>query len=155
MAIPIFKSISIGSTPKEALISQLENAGIKFNTYANKIFDLPEFDSQNLPANMKLVKVSFVDIGLSSPKNFAEIVKRAESQGLNLCPLPVGAYLRLKYLEQPKGPYLTVASKKPKEDPNFPNGLYLRNFENSLWLRGYRASDDYLWPVESEFIFVR
>jgi len=34
---------------------------------------------------------------------------------------------------------LTIASVKPEINDNFPNGFYLRNFENVLWLRGYRS----------------
>jgi len=29
---------------------------------------------------------------------------------------------------------LTIASVKPEINDNFPNGFYLRNFENVLWL---------------------
>lgn len=62
--------------------------------------------------------------------------------------------LRLEYLNQPDGPYLTVASHRPNEDENFPNGFYLRKFENALWLRGYRADGFSGWPGSNEFIFI-
>jgi hypothetical protein len=59
----------------------------------------------------------------------------------------------LEYLDQPEGPYLTIASEKPKNDDEYPNGFYVRNLDNALWLRGYRASDDYEWPVDHDLIF--
>jgi hypothetical protein len=53
--------------------------------------------------------------------------------------LYLAAFLRLDYLDQASGPYLTIASIKPEIDENFPNGFYLRSFENVLWLRVYKA----------------
>ena len=85
----------------------------------------------------------------------AEVVKSAEALGLKICPLSLAAFLRLEYLDQPEGPYLTIVSAKPESDEKYPNGFYLRNFEDTLWLRGYCASDDYQWPLDSEFIFIR
>lgn len=150
-----FKNIIIGGIPKGTLIRQLSDAGIKFNDYALALFELPEFELPNQQTCIDLVKVSLPQIGLSTPSVFDVIVNQATSQGYSLCPLAVAAYLRLEYMEQPEGPYLTIASKSPVVDPNFPNGFYLRSFENSLWLRGYRASADYLFPAESEFVFTR
>jgi hypothetical protein len=46
----------------------------------------------------------------------------------------------LEYLEQPEGPYLTVVLDRPESDENYPNGFYIRNFNKTLWLRGYRAA---------------
>jgi len=44
---------------------------------------------------------------------------------------------------------------KTSKDENYPNGFYLRNIDNSLWLRGYKASEDYEWSLDSEFIFIK
>jgi hypothetical protein len=74
---------------------------------------------------------------------------------LKLCPLSLGAFLRLEFLDQEEGPYLTIASEKLVNDENYPNGFYLRNTENSLWLRGYRASEDYKWSLDNEFVFIK
>lgn len=59
--------------------------------------------------------------------------------------------MRLECLAQPEGPYLTVASAKPEDDDAYPNGFYIRNNENALWLRGYRADDLREHPKDNEF----
>ncbi len=73
---------------------------------------------------------------------------------LKLCPLYLAAFLRLEYLNQPAGPHLTIASNKPEMNEAYPNGFYIRNFENVLWLRGYKADSFAGWPGENEFVFI-
>jgi hypothetical protein len=149
-----FKKIVIGGVPKDVLIEQLKEAGIKFNEYAKILFEHPSFAESNCRETVSLVKTALSDIGLSNPAVFEEIVAKASELGLKLCPLSLGAHLRIEYLEQPEGPYLTVASEKPVKDEDYPNGFYLRNYEGALWFRGYRATEEYLWPQESEFVFI-
>jgi hypothetical protein len=81
-------------------------------------------------------------------------VKRASVLGLKPCPLYLAAFLRLEYLDQPAGPYLKIISEPPEKDETYPRGFYIRNFENTLWLRGYRADDFSEWSMPSEFIFL-
>lgn len=153
--IAVFKSILVGGISKEDLINKLVERGIKFNKYAHILFEHKSFVIVEKPERVNLVKIRVDELGINTSAVFAEIVARAEDLGLKLCPLSLGAFLRLEYLDQHEGPYLTVASAKPENDETFPCGFYLRNNENSLWLRGYCASDDYEWPIESEFIFLK
>ena len=46
------------------------------------------------------------------------------------------------------------ASDRAYNDTNYPNGFYLRAKADELELRGYRASDDWVWPATSLFAFV-
>ena len=69
---------------------------------------------------------------------------------MKFCPLYLAAFLRLEYLDQASGPYLIIASVKPEINDNFSNGFYLRNFENILWLRGYRSDGFDGWPGRNE-----
>jgi len=152
-----FKEISVGGLTKEQLISQLTEKGVQFNEYANILFKHPNFVPGDKSERVKLVKVKLQDLNLTNPCSFHEIVNKASRLGLKLCPLYLGAFLRLGYLDQAEGPYLTIASlepePKPEIDENFPTGFYLRNFDNSLWLRGYGADGEPEWPIENEFIF--
>ncbi len=149
----IFKEISIGGITKEELLSKLTGAGIRFNKYAEILFDHTQFSPNEKNEKVKLVKVKSSDFNLDNPCSFQEMVKRATASGLKLCPIYLAAFLRLEYLEQPAGLYLTIASAKLENDEDYPSGFYLRNIENSLWLRGYRADDFCEWPAENEFIF--
>lgn len=149
-----FKEISIGGLTKEALLDRLGAAGIKFNAYAETLFTHPAFLPQQRIENVKLVKVKLSDFNLDNPCSFQELVSSASPSGLRLCPFYLAAHLRLEYLDQPEGPYLTIVSARPERNENYPSGFYLRNFDNSLWLRGYRADDFCEWPVDNEFVFL-
>jgi hypothetical protein len=150
-----FMEISIGGVNKEQLIDRLANEGIQFNKYAKTLFEHPSFLIGHEKKTVKLVKVKLPELQITKPCSFRNIISKASDLGLKLCPLYLGAFLRLAYLYQPEGSYLTIASAKPEDNEHYPNGFYLRNFDNSLWLRGYRATDDYEWPSDSEFIFMK
>ena len=150
-----FKEISVGGLAKEPLIERLVDAGIQFNKYANILFEHHSFSPGPRSETARLVKVKLSDLHLNSPCSFQDIRNRASRSGLGLCPLYLGAFLRLEYLDQSEGPYLTIASPQPENDENYPTGFYIRNFENSLWLRGYRAMGESEWPVDNEFIFLK
>lgn len=150
-----FKEILISNIPADELIKRLENKGVQFNKYALMLFDEPAFVSSGNFKKVELVKVSLSDLGFTTPSIYQDIVSRAEDFDLNLCPLIFAAYLRLEYLDQPEGPYLKVASPKVGDSDDYPRGLYLRNIEKTLWLRGYRASDDWEYPLDMEFVFQR
>ena len=149
----IFKRISTGGTSKEKLIADLTAQGIQFNAYAHTLFEHPDFKVSESVEQVDLVKVNLQDLQLTKPSFYSDIVQSALSLGLKLCPLSLGAFLRLAYMDQPEGPYITIASVNPEKDEDYPDGFYVRYKDNVLWLRGYRATDDYEWPLESEFIF--
>ena len=150
-----FKTITIGGLSKEVLLEKLIAANIQFNEYAKTLFKHAHFDSNEQLTEVGLVKIKLSDLSLKNPCSYQVIVDEALKLGLKLCPLYLGAFLRLEHMDQPEGPYLTVASLQPEEDESYPMGLYVRNFENSLWLRGYRVSGEAQWPAENEFIFLK
>ena len=151
----VFKEITIGGIEKEQIIQKLSAAGVQFNQYANTLIDHPDFIPSLKIERVKLVKITLSDLGLDDSCSFEEFSNKSIELGLKLCPLYLAAFLRLEYLNQPEGPYLTVASQRPEKDVNFPNGFYLRNLENVLWLRGYRADGFSGWPESNEFIFIK
>ncbi|MBL7543938.1 MAG: hypothetical protein JNL11_08985 [Bdellovibrionaceae bacterium] len=150
----IFKEITVGGLEKDQLIQRLSEAGIQFNKYALALFAYPQFSPSLEIEKVKLVKVSLAELGLKGSCTIEEFSTITSLLGLKLCPLYLAAFLRLEYLNQPEGPYLTVASQKPNEDENFPSGFYLRKFESVLWLRGYRADGFADWPGSNEFVFI-
>lgn len=150
----VFKEITIGGIKKELLLQCLSEAGVQFNKYAHALFEHPLFSPSTEVEKVKLVKVTLSQLELNDSCSFEEFSNRASELGLKLCPLYLAAFLRLDYLDQADGPYLTIASNKPESDNDFPNGFYLRNFENALWLRGYKADGFDGWPGTNEFIFI-
>ena len=155
MNIQNFKKFEVGGLSKDKLIEELEQADVRFNDYAHTLFEHPLFYPPDQRVCVSLVKVSLCDLGLMVPSCYGKIVEEAERLHLSICPLWLAAFLRLEYRDQEVGPYLHVASKKPSEDEGHPNGFYLRNYDEALWLRGYRASDDWEWRPDSEFIFMK
>ncbi|MBQ8161539.1 MAG: hypothetical protein IJ083_12455 [Clostridia bacterium] len=48
---------------------------------------------------------------------------------------------------------VTVLTERIEENDDFPKGLYLRNVDGTLWLRGYSCDDLYRFPAENLFAF--
>lgn len=136
-------------------MSRLLEAGIQFNQYAHTLFKHPAFSPSETASSARLVQVSLADLKMQSPCSLEAILTKASHFGLKPCPLSLAAFLRLEYLDQPEGPYLTIASLPPENDETYPTGFYIRNFENTLWLRGYRVDGEPEWPSSNEFIFQR
>lgn len=149
-----FKEISAGGLAKEQLFQRLDHASIQFNEYARMLFEHRSFNPSRPLEKVKLVKVRLADLHLRGPCSLSDIVSRASRLGLKSCPLDLAAFLRLEYLDQPQGSYLTIVSARPENDETYPTGFYLRNFENSLWLRGYRVTGEPEWPPDNVFIFM-
>ncbi|MGZ3651208.1 MAG: hypothetical protein ACXVB9_09460 [Bdellovibrionota bacterium] len=154
-AMETFKEISVGGFSKDQLISRLVAAGIQFNAYAKTLFENPAFAPDGPIERLRLVKVKPPELGLQNPYSLEKAIGEASRLGLTPCPLYLGAFLRLDYLDQPEGPYLTIASSRLESDENYPTGFYVRNFEKSLWLRGYRALGECNHPVNNELVFLK
>lgn len=150
----VFKEITMGGTSKEELLQQLAHAGVQTNLHAETLFAHPSFLPSSSMVTVGLVKTNLAELGLTDTCTFEAFESRATELGLKLCPLHLAAFLRLNYLDQPPGPYLTIASKPVEPDVNYPKGFYLRNFENTLWLRGYRADGFSGWPSPNEFVLM-
>ncbi|OGK09744.1 MAG: hypothetical protein A2W80_04330 [Candidatus Riflebacteria bacterium GWC2_50_8] len=153
MTIEIFKKITTGGIPRDQLLQRLAEAGIQHNEYARVLFNDAHFTISE-PHQVCLSVVSVKKLGLNNGGTSSEIFAAASRQGLALCPLELAAHFRLQYMDQPEGPYLTVASAKTRDDEEYPNGFYLRRLNGILWLRGYRATSDYIWEPASVFAFL-
>lgn len=151
----IFKTVKVGGLTKSDLLQKLSNAGVEFNRYAKSLFEHPLFLPEQSMGELRLIRLSFSDLGLENPCSYHSLLRRAEVLGLKPCPLALGAFLRLEYLDQKEGPYLTIASEELGGTEDDPTGFYLRNTEQTLWLRGYRVSGEPDWPTENQFIFLK
>lgn len=153
MAIEVFKTIISGGLSPQALAQKLAEAGIQQNEYARVLFSDPHFIFSEA-RSYDIAVISVRELGFAKGATSAEIFAAAAKLGLKLCPTDLAAFLRLQYLDQPPGPYLTVASAKMRDDEEYPNGFYLRHLDGILWLRGYRATSDYIWEPSGEFAFM-
>ena len=130
----------------------LTEAGVALNAYAEELLPMLR---PGAARRVTVETLTLVELGLPDGAVYREILEAGRAMGLRVCAPSLAMDLRLDWLDQPEGPYLTVASERAFEDDMRPCGLYLRRLDGTLWLRGYRATRDYVWPAESCFAFER
>ena len=149
----ITRTVDVGGLTKSELIQELQRNSISLNAYGERLFADDHFTTSETSHRLKTVELTVRDLGFPEGATTAQIFERASELGLELCPLELGPHLRLRYLDQPEGFWITIASKKISEDNDFPNGFYLRRLDDGLWLRGYRAEPQYVYDSDNHFIF--
>lgn len=162
----ITKTIEIGGLTKWELIQKLQQHSIAMNPYGEKLLSDDKFATSETKYSLKIVELSVREIGFPDGATMPELYKQANQLGLELCPLELGPYLRLEYLDQAEGKSgntlqqnqapsgsITIASEIVSDDDDFPKGFYLRKIDGVLWLRGYLADDLHIWNPDDQFIF--
>lgn len=160
--------IEIGGRSKEELIKELNQHAIQRNPYAEQLLSSEHFTVSPTKQLLRIVKITVKELGFQHGANLLELYDKAKSQGLDLCPLELGPFLRLRYLHQEEGflghpqtkhqapsGSLTIASNIIMDADNFPKGFYLRKIEGNLCLRGYCCSHDYVWDKDDCFVFLK
>ncbi len=156
----IVRKVKYGGTSKEDLLERLIAENIHLNEYAVALWKSDAFVVSPKKEVAEIVELSVQDLEFTDGATFEEIFSRIEQLHLNLCPLEIGPYLRLSYLDQkeeaetgknkaPKGS-ITIFSKLEKaQDEDFPKGFYIRKMDGRLWLRGYVCPMDYIWAPDA------
>ena len=151
--------------PKDQIPAMLKEHGICMNRYAEEYFAHPRFFIGD-PEEITVTIASLQEIGLENGATLNEIFTHLSKSGMKLCAVSTGLFLRLAWTEQPQSrnsilsgthdsPDLavTVLSEIIEQDDAFPKGLYLRNVDGTLWLRGYICDDAYRFPADAMFAF--
>lgn len=149
----ILRTVEVGHLSKSELLQEFERHSIKMNEYGNRLFADALFARSESPRILKTFELQARNLGFHQGAIWADILRAAMERGLALCPIDAGPYLRLQYLDQPEGFWITVASQKLFDRDDYPNGFYLRRLADGLWLRGYRAAPEHLWKADEHFIF--
>ena len=156
----VLKEINYGGITKEELFTRLINEKIYLNEYAKVLITSDIFVTSFQKRIANIVELSIHDLGFENGATFTEIIQKIQKYGFMLCPLEIGPYLRLSYMDQkeeiesgknkaPKGS-ITIFSKIEKEqEEEFPKGFYIRKMDGKLWLRGYVCPMDYLWEPQA------
>ncbi|MGL0870547.1 hypothetical protein ACSTDR_21455 [Vibrio vulnificus] len=147
-------TFEVGGKTKDELLLQLSDNKISFNAYGTLLFLSEQFLTNKKSKNVTVVALRVDELGFQAGAIYSDIIDAATSRGFKLCSLELAVSLRLHHLKQPDGNQITVASRAVFDDVNYPNGFYLRANGEELWLRGYRASDDWVWEADSLFAFV-
>ncbi|WP_047985575.1 helicase [Ornithinibacillus californiensis] len=161
----ITRIIEVGGLTNLQLIHSLKQNSILMNEYAERLLADEKFTTSETKYNLNTVQITVKDLGYPDGATLPQIYERAIELGLELCPLELGPFLRLAYLDQPEGDTgnnsknqapsgsITVASEIVSEDDDFPKGFYLRKINGELWLRGYIADHLHIWNPSDQFIF--
>ncbi|MGE7926036.1 helicase [Viridibacillus arvi] len=161
----ISRKVEVGGLTKPQLIQKLQQHSILMNEYGERLIADDKFTISDTKYSLQTVELTVRDLGFPNGANTTQIFKRASDLGLELCPLELGAHLRLGYLDQPEdysgnslqhqapSGSITIASEILTEDDDFPKGFYLRRINGALWLRGYRADHLHVWNHDDHFIF--
>jgi hypothetical protein len=156
----IVRDVSIGGISKSKLLKKLHDSNIQLNEFALKFINHPEFRLSPSKENLQTVEISVHDLGFLNGAAINEICQKAHACGFTICPHELGIHLRLQYIDlnqpvdPPKGHWQNIILNG-LDEPEFTLGFYLRRQEDGFWLRGYRASLDYLWDPADRFIFLK
>ena len=159
-------TVEYGGISRMELLNKLKMAGVLLNEFSNILFSSKLFKTSSEKRSITIIEISLKDLGFPVGATLSEIRERTKEYGLSDCPLEVGPYLRLKYVNQeevledslerknhtPPG-CLTIFSKPLLNDDEFPKGFYLRKMDGKLWIRGYRCTMDFVWDPNDKFIF--
>jgi len=141
---------------KNEIESILDDNHIYVNDYAKVYMSHYRFGSDYSSRLVRVRILTLGELGFNDGATISEILERAMDNHLKLCDPTVGLFLRLHEVHQemsqnsvlsgtheaPEGA-ITVLSEPLEDDIDFPRGLYLRNVDGSLWLRGYVCDDLY------------
>ncbi len=156
--------IQAGGHPRAELLRLLRGAGVWLNVHAETLLAHPVFDAPEA-RRLRIVEQTVGELGFEHGAVQSTVFTAARNQGLALCPLVTGPYLRLAMTEQASAPdsvlsagrapsgAIHVASDPQSQDVEYPKGFYLRVVDGQKWLRGYRCDDAYVFPPEQRLAF--
>jgi hypothetical protein len=154
------RTVEVGGLTKWELIEKLQQSSILINEYGERLLADDKFTTSKTKYSLQIVELTVGNLGFPDGATTEQIFKRVNELGLKLCPIELGPYLRLQYLDQSEGfsgklpkhqaplGSITIASKILTEDDDFPKGI-----NGVLWLRGYLADHLHVWNSEDHFIF--
>jgi hypothetical protein len=156
--------LRVGGMTRSELLAELRSHGVSLNSYAETLINHPVFDLRERE-EVSIVERNVGDFGFSAGATLPQVIAMAHEQGLGLCPVDTGPYLRLAMTWQANAPdsvlsagrsptgALKVTSPAVSDDVAFPRGFYLRVVDGMQWLRGFRCDDEYLFAPEDRFAF--
>ena len=145
-----------------------EKRGILLNDYARTYLHHPALAQADVPNTLSFVLCTPAELGLAEGCTLGQLVAQAAKFGFSPCHPAAAVYLRLHLTDQtesanrilsgghraPDGS-ITVLSQPFTQEDGFPRGLYLRNVDRRLWLRGYVCDESFQWSPTDVFALAR
>jgi hypothetical protein len=157
--------VRVGGQSRIELVQSLRDADVKLNAHAETLIANSAFDDP-VVRTLRIVERTVEQLGFEQGAVQSRVFVAAQNQGLRLCPLVTGPYLRLAMLDQANAPdsvlsagrgpsgAIHIASQPVSEDVEYPKGFYLRVVDGQAWLRGYGCDDTYVWSPEQRLAFL-
>lgn len=153
----VWKTIKLGTGLKTAdnFRRALKSAGCKISDWGNDILGKPAFTASETETDVHLVVVSVKEFGFKDGATRADIYKRAQELGLELCPAEVGPQLRLQYKDQPSGEWLLIGMEPITGSVGYLYVFDLERDDGELWLSGSNGDPDLFWNGNYRWVFLR
>lgn len=158
--------VEVGGRTGMELLDDLKRARVELNESGLILLASEWLRERTEMRALTIVELAVRQLGFPAGGRMSEICLRAEELGLSLCPLELGPYFRMQYLDQPEGCWgypvtkhrappgsITIASRPVTDDDEFPKGFYLRRIQAVLWLRGYVSDDLHVYDPEDLLAF--
>ena len=154
-----WRTLKLGTGLKTAddFRKALKDANCSIGEWGNDILGKPAFTVAAEETEVELVNVSVAELGFKNGATRADIYKRANELGLDICPNEVGPQLRLQcYNDQPKGEGLLVAMEPITDSSGSLNVFHVeRDGDGEQWLRGNFGDPVSFWGARSRWVFLR
>lgn len=146
--------VEIGNHTNAELLQELKEHRVQFNPFALQLFEDQMIQTKQRGQTLSVLVITPSDLGAPFGATLAELLEYAAQRDLEPCPLAVAPYLLLQGISLTKDEYVTLASLPLAKEETYPRGLYLRERDDGLWLRGYRCDDDFIFPPSMKFVFM-
>ena len=153
-----WRTLKLGTGLKTAadFRKALKTADCNIGEWGNNILGQPAFTVADKETEVELVIASGTDLGFKGSATRADIYKRAQELGLDLCPNEVGPQLRLQYTDQPNGEWLLIAMEPiTGSDGDLVVFRVSRDDDGEQWLLGRYGRPDIVWLAGNRWVFLR
>ena len=155
--LKIWKTIKLGAGPKTAdeFRKALKDSGCRISDWANDILGKPAFTVATEETEVDLVVKSVAELGFKDGATRADIYRRAQELGLELCPPEVGPQLRLQYKDQPRNEWLLVGMEPITDSDGDLHVFAVGRHVDDLSLHGHDGDPDGFWRGNYRWVFLR
>jgi hypothetical protein len=125
--------VRAGGRPRSELVEALRDASVQLNAHAETLIAHSAFDDP-VGRPLRIVERTAAQLGFEQGAVQSRVFAAAQDQGLELCPLVNGSYLRLAMMDQMDAPdsvlsagrgpsgAIHIGSKPVSEDVEYPKG---------------------------------
>jgi hypothetical protein len=156
MTFPAWRKIKLGTGLKtaDAFREALKDAHCNIGDWGNDILDKPALTVSIKEKEVELVIVSVAQLGFKDGAVRANIYRRAQELGLDLCSIEVGPQLRLQYKDQPKGQWLLIGMEPLTDSDGNLSVFYMgRHADGGRWLLGNIGRPCSFWFADFLWVF--